>query len=74
MLNWVPASDCTIMSLDLSVKGNAYIGDTPVLGAERSIDEWGIVPNVGGYANYAFSPKWLVGARVDWISATANSR
>ena len=57
------------ISLDLSVKGNAYIGNTTVLEAERSIDEWAIVPNVGGYANYAFSPKWLVGARVDWMSA-----
>ena len=57
------------ISLDFSVKGKAYIGDTPLLEAERSIDEWAIVPNVGGYANYAFSPKWLVGARVDWMSA-----
>lgn len=57
------------ISLDLSVKGKAFLGDIPLLKAEKSIDDWAIVPNIGGYANYAFSPKWLVGTRVDWMSA-----
>lgn len=57
------------INLDISVKGKAYIDDIPLLQVERGIDDWAILPNIGGYANYAFSPKWLLSGRVDWISA-----
>jgi len=59
------------LNLDLSVAGKAHIGDIEIAPerAKRSIDDWAILPNVGGYANYAFSPKWIVGGRLDWISA-----
>lgn len=60
------------LGLDISVKGKLHLGDhidIDVPQATRSIDDWAILPNVGGYASYAFSPKWLVGGRLDWISA-----
>ncbi len=57
------------LDLYVSVVGEAHIGDTEVVREERSIDESAVLPNIGGYANYAFSPKWIVGGRVDWISA-----
>ncbi len=60
------------LGLDISVKGKLHIGDhidIDVPRVARSIDDWAILPNIGGYANYAFSPKWLVSGRLDWISA-----
>lgn len=59
------------LNLDISVAGKAHIGDTEIEleRAKKSIDDWAILPNIGGYANYAFSPKWIVGGRLDWISA-----
>jgi len=59
------------IGLDFSLAGKAHIGDIEIAPerAKRSIDESAILPNIGGYASYAFSPKWLVGGRLDWISA-----
>lgn len=57
------------LDVDISFRGDALINDTPVLSAERGIDEWAILPNIGAYGNYAFSDKWIVTGRVDWISA-----
>lgn len=57
------------LDLDVSLKGDATIDGKPVLGVEDGFDDWAILPNVGAYANYAFSPKWLMLGRVDWVSA-----
>jgi len=57
------------IDFDASVKGTAEIGGIEVLSAEIGENAWAILPNVGGYVNYAFTSKFLVGARVDWISA-----
>jgi hypothetical protein len=57
------------ISLDISSKGTVFIGDLVEYSSKRTIDAWAILPNIGGYANYAFSPKWLLAGRVDWISA-----
>ena len=57
------------LSLDTSLSGDATINDTPFIDAERGFDDWAILPNIGAYANYAFSPKWLISGRIDWISA-----
>lgn len=57
------------LDMDASLAGNATVDGIEVASAEVSVDEWGLLPNIGGYANYAFSPKWLVSGRVDWISA-----
>ena len=43
-----------------------------VANAERGINDWAILPNIGVYGNYAFSPKWLGIAHIDWISANIN--
>jgi len=59
------------INLDISAAGSAHAGDIEAAPewAKRSIHGSAVLPNIGGYANYAFSPKWLVGGRVDWISA-----
>jgi len=58
------------LNLDVSIKGNATIDGEPVLDVKQGINDSAILPNVGAYANYAISPKWLVLGRVDWISAS----
>jgi hypothetical protein len=57
------------INIDVSLSGIATINGEEIANAKRGIDEGAILPNIGGYASYAFSPKWAVGARVDWISA-----
>lgn len=62
------------LDFEISLKGDAYINvnGEPVLtyDAERKIDDWAILPNLGVYGNYAFSPKWIAMGRIDWISAS----
>lgn len=61
------------LRLDASLAGNATIAGIPVLNVERGFDDWAILPNIGGFGNYAFSDKWLASGRVDWISADIDS-
>lgn len=56
--------------LDIALQGNGTINGIPVFGAEASLDERGLVPNLGAYGNYALSPKWLLIGWVDWFSAS----
>ncbi|RLA22497.1 MAG: hypothetical protein DRQ61_06205 [Gammaproteobacteria bacterium] len=59
------------LSLGVSAKGTASVNGAPFAGVSKSvIDDWAILPNIGLYANYAFSPKWFIGGRVDWLDAT----
>lgn len=57
------------LDADFSFRGDALINGEPVADAERELDEWAILPNIGAYGNYAFSDKWILIGRVDWISA-----
>lgn len=44
------------------------LGDTdPYRG---SVDASAPLPNIGAWYNYAWSPKWALSARVDWLSAS----
>jgi len=56
------------INMDISVSGQARVNGIETPKVETGVDEWAILPNVGAYANYAFSPKWITTARVDWIS------
>jgi hypothetical protein len=56
--------------LDMSLRGNGLIDGTPVLDVEEGLDDWAILPNAGIFGNYAFSPKWVLIGRADWISAS----
>lgn len=60
------------LGLDTSLSGSGSVDGVPVGKVSRSIDDWAVLPNIGGYLNYAFSPKWLFSARVDWISANVD--
>ena len=53
--------------IDISLSGQGSINGTPVASAEEELDEWGAMPNVGVYGNYALSPKWLLEGRADWM-------
>lgn len=56
--------------LDIALQGNGTLNGVSVIGAEGKLDERGLVPNLGAYGNYAFSPKWLLTGRIDWFSAS----
>ncbi len=57
------------LSVDTAIAGEAKINGTPVGKVKAGFDDWAVLPNLGAYGNYAFSPKWIVKGRVDWISA-----
>lgn len=57
------------LSVDTAIAGEAKINGIPVGRVKRGFDDWAVLPNLGAYGNYAFSPKWIVKGRVDWISA-----
>ncbi len=58
------------LGLDTSLSGQASVNGKPVTDTvKRGIDDWAVLPNIGAYGNHAFSSKWLVSGRVDWISA-----
>ena len=57
-------------TLDMSLAGNATINDELVIDVEEGIDDWAVLPNIGIYGNYALSPKWLIGGRLDWMGAS----
>ncbi len=57
------------LGVDTAIAGEAKIIGIPVGRVKRGFDDWAVLPNLGAYGNYAFSPKWIVKGRVDWISA-----
>ena len=57
------------LAIDSAIAGEARIDGVPVGRVERGFDDWAVLPNIGFYANYALSSKWLINARIDWISA-----
>jgi hypothetical protein len=60
-----------IHNLDLKVyiKGEIIVGDDST--GELRVEESGsqILPNIGGWYNFSPAKKWLLHARLDWISA-----
>lgn len=58
-----------LMNLQASLSGQASIDGIPVAHAKESVDIWAPLPNIGAYGSYALSPRWLVGAQLDWFSA-----
>jgi len=59
------------LNIDISTVSEFKVGNQERK-TRRGIDDWAVLPNVGAYAGYAFSPKWYVGGRADWISANIN--
>ncbi len=57
------------LGIDTAISGEAYVDGESIGKVSRGIDDWAILPNLGIYGNYAFSPKWLISGRADWISA-----
>lgn len=57
------------LGVDTAIAGEGRINGIPVGKVKRGLDDWVVLPNLGVYGNYAFSPKWIVKGRVDWFSA-----
>jgi len=60
-----------IHNLDLSafIEGELIVDDETTGTQRESNSASQILPNIGGWYNYSPSRKWLIHARVDWISA-----
>jgi hypothetical protein len=49
------------------VNGDLYVNDEYIGSEERAVKAGAPLPNIGGWYAYAFSPRWLMRARVDWL-------
>ena len=60
-----------IHNLDLSVyiEGEVIINDETTGVQKEEVSDSQILPNIGGWYNFSPAKKWLLHARVDWISA-----
>lgn len=50
------------------IDGEIFFNDEALGFDRRSVSAEFPLPNVGGWYGYAISPRWLVNARVDWLS------
>ncbi|MGV6826710.1 MAG: hypothetical protein ACWA5Q_07015 [bacterium] len=57
------------LDAEILLSGEATKDGESVGKAEAGFDDWAVLPNIGAFANYALSDKWLLIGRVDWISA-----
>ncbi|MCI0516306.1 MAG: hypothetical protein L0Y45_00570 [Woeseiaceae bacterium] len=58
------------IDIDLSVSGNAIVNGEPVFNETRAAGATAPLPNIGAWYDWSPSPKWLVGARIDWLDAS----
>ena len=52
------------------LEGNAIINGEPVGSRRGSVSAAAPLPNIGAAYRYAFSPKWLLNTRLDWLHAS----
>ena len=58
------------IDIELSVSGNAIVNGQPVFNETRAAGATAPLPNIGAWYDWSPSPKWLLGARVDWLDAS----
>ena len=52
------------------VEGEVFVNDESSGFQRESVSAGAPLPNIGGWYWYAFSPRWLLKTRVDWLSAS----
>jgi predicted porin len=57
------------LRLGAFLEGEAFINDEPTGLTKETASASAPLPNVGASYRYAFTPRWLLHARVDWFSA-----
>lgn len=58
------------MNLDTFIEGEIFINDTTTEFHRAAATAEFPLPNFGAWYMYSWSPKWMVQARADWLSAT----
>lgn len=58
------------IDMELSLSGDAIVNGQPVFNETRAAGGAAPLPNIGAWYDWSPSPKWVVGARVDWLDAT----
>ena len=58
------------MNLDTFLEGEIFIDDSTTEFHRATASAEFPLPNVGAWYMYSWSPKWMVQARADWLSAT----
>lgn len=58
------------MELGAFVDGELFLNDESTGVRRESVSASAPLPNVGAWYDYAFSPRWLAGARFDWLDAS----
>ena len=58
------------MNLDTFLEGEVFIDESTTEFQRETASAEFPLPNVGAWYMYSWSPKWMVQARADWLSAT----
>ncbi|MDH4047272.1 MAG: hypothetical protein OEW68_04465 [Gammaproteobacteria bacterium] len=58
------------LSLSLSLSGDIVANGMQLLNQTRAVGTTAPLPNIGAWYGWSPSPKWLVGARIDWLAAS----
>lgn len=58
------------IQIDAFIAGQAFINDEPPIFRELRVSTNGPLPNLGAWWAYAFTPKWGLVTRLDWLSAS----
>jgi hypothetical protein len=58
------------LEIDAFVDGEAFVNDESSGFRRESVSAGAPLPNIGAWYDYAFTPIWLMRARVDWLSAS----
>jgi hypothetical protein len=58
------------LDIELSLSGNVIVNGQPLIDATRVAGATAPLPNIGAWYDWSPSPKWLLGARVDWLDAS----
>jgi hypothetical protein len=58
------------IAIDLSLTGNVIANGQQLINETRKAGATAPLPNVGAWYDWSPAPKWLLGARVDWLDAS----
>lgn len=58
------------IDIELSLTGNVIVNGQPSINETRVAGGTAPLPNIGVWYDWSPSPKWLPGARVDWLDAS----
>jgi hypothetical protein len=58
-----------VLDISAFIEGNAIVNGVPDGFRTELVSTDGLVPNIGGWYMYSFSPRWAFTSRLDWLGA-----